>query len=132
MNGMRYGGSRRAFASTIAVLTAIVVLMIVVVLGRAVVQERTGGRLAVLAAQADEVLWSARDWSRIHVQALTTSDPIELPVADLLTTTATGRLELRRVDTGDGRERVECCLRLTHGPQTIMRCARWPLSGPSE
>ena len=119
--------ARPAFASTMTVLTGIVLLLIVAVLGRAVVHERTQQRIAVLAAQAEQVLLSARDWSRIHFRELEAWSAIELPATDLIATTATAHLELRRIESKDGRPLVECRLRIVHGQQRVARRVKWPL-----
>ena len=123
--------SRAAFASSITIMTAGVLLLIVVILGRYGAREMAYQRTALLTVQVEQILLSARDWSRTHSEQVRTAGPIELPLDGLSTTVTTGRLELRCIDSNDGPPLIECSLRISHGARTVMRHTYWPLSSPA-
>ena len=123
--------ARRTFASTLAIMVAGILMLFVTVLGRYAVREIAGLRSELLAAQAEQALLSARDWSRAHVEQLHDADTLELPLDDLLAIPAAGRLELRCTGGVDGVSLIECQLSIRQGRRAVTRHVFWPLRRPT-
>jgi hypothetical protein len=117
--------SRSAFACTITIMIAGVLLLFVVILGHHGVQEIARERAALLTTQAELILLSARDWSHSHSEQIRDLGRVELPLEGMLPPMATGQLELRCTDSGDDSPLVECQLKITQGQRTIARRAHW-------
>ncbi len=122
----RRRSDRAAFACTMTIMIAGVLLLLVVLLGRHGVHEIARQRSALLATQADLVLQSARDWSDTHSEQLRAAGAVELPLAGLLPAMATGRLELGYAESSDGLLLIECRLKITQGQRSVARHAYWP------
>jgi hypothetical protein len=118
--------SRSAFASTITIMIAGVLLLFVGLLGHYGVQEIAQQRSALLTTQAELILRSAREWSQLHSEQMRANGQVELPLDALLPPMATGQLELRRTASTDHLPLIECDLTITQGRRSITRHAYWP------
>ena len=118
--------SRSAFAGTITIMIAGVLLLFVVILAQHCVQAIARQRSALLATQAELILLSARDWSHAHSEQMRATGRVELPLDDLLPPMATGCLELRYTDSSDDPPLIECHLRITQGQRSVTRHRHWP------
>lgn len=118
-----------AFACMLAIMATGVLLLFVAVLGRYAASEIRGLQTELLEAQADQILLSARDWSGAHTNQLWSAGTIELPLEDLLTVPAVGRLELKHRDGAD-TPLIECDLAITQGRRTVVRHVFWPARLP--
>ncbi len=122
----RRRSDRAAFACTMTIMIAGVLLLFVVILGRHGVHEIARQRSTLLATQAELILLSARDWSYAHSEQLRTAGAVELPLEGLLPAMAAGRLELGCAESSDGSVLIECHLKITQGQRSVARHAYWP------
>jgi hypothetical protein len=122
----RKKGTRSAYASMVALLISGVLLMFVVVLGRYTVDAFAAEQAAVLDTQADQILLSARDWSRVNAGSLRRGGEVELPLDGLIPQGATGRLTLRYVATDAKPALVECNLQIRQSRRSAGRRVYWP------
>ncbi len=122
----RRSSIRSAYASMLAILISGVLLLFVVVLGRCAVHALAAEQAAVLETQADQILLSARDWSRAHGEQLRHAGEVELALDGLLPSTATGRLTLHYAAAGEGPPLVECSLEIKQTRRNVARRVHWP------
>lgn len=126
MTNRRNRPPRRAYAGMIAVLTSGILMLWIGVLLRHGLHETAAERTAALAARADLILLSARDWSRLHLERIRTSGAQDLPLAGLTPDTYDGSLALRYREEDPEAPMIECYLNLRHGIHSITRIVFWP------
>ena len=118
--------SRRAYASMAVILTMGILALLLMALARYAEGQRVNERNADLAARADLLLISARDWSAIHADGLRATGEKELPLDGLLPETCSGTLVLKFVQVRPGHDAIECRLVLRDGSYAVTRHASWP------
>jgi hypothetical protein len=70
---------------------------------------------------------SARSWTRTHAAELRGSQPVLLPIDDLLPAGTRGQVELRRIESTGGVAVVECRLTIQPARGRLSRRLYWPL-----
>ncbi len=126
MNRTRH--PRRAFAAVTLIAALAVAAGLTLVLTRLAAAELRRERRAGLESLAQQALASARAWTRLHAAELD-AQPRELPLAALLPSGVSARLDLRRC--GPGRDLIECRLTVERAGQRLRRAAQWPAAPPA-
>jgi hypothetical protein len=117
---------RRAFATTLAIALLGIVLIAGVAFAGLLMREITHARLALLEAQFEQGVQSARLWSRLHPEEITPETPVRLPLDAILPAGVSGVAELR-VDTSDpALIVVRCEIRITGASRSLARASAWP------
>ncbi len=125
----RTGVGRRGFVSSLAVMTMGVLLLIVAILGRYMVFENRSQLDRAFAARTEQILLSAREWSRAHVDELRAGGQVELPLDEMIDQLATGRLVFAGIKLDDGGVMVTCELKVAHGKLKVSREVCWIVRG---
>lgn len=127
MSPLRLRSQRRGVTLVIVLLTMGIVVLCAMGLARLTVLEFARERHAALRMCADQVIASARAWSRTHGAEL--AAPTTLPLDDLLPPNITGTVELRSMSGPDGPH-VECLVILERAGRRLRDRVAWPLAAP--
>jgi hypothetical protein len=122
---------RLAYVAGMALMFSGLLLVLLLVLADFATTDVAQQRQALLEAQAEQILQSARAWSQRHLAQLAGSAPAELPIHQLVPSETSSTLELHAAPADDGQTFVECRLRLRRGRASIYRQAQWPLATPA-
>jgi len=125
---MRTRHRRPAYVAGMALVFSSVLLVFLLVLADYATTDRSRQQQALLDANAEQILQSARAWSQRHVAQLVESESLRLPVDQLLPLETSSTVELALLRTDGDPMRVECTLRLQHGQATVFRQAHWSLA----
>ena len=120
------GCGRRGYVLTVLIVVAGIVLAFALLMARLTVLETARQRQFALETWADEIVASARDWSRLHAADLAGNAPVRLPLDDLLPRGLAGEAEVER-DQSDGETIVRCRITLEQARMRWRREVVWPL-----
>lgn len=121
---------RQAFVAGMVLAFSAFLLIFLVVLARYAAADIARERRLLLEAHAEQILQSARSWSRSYVAQLDRSECVSLPVDQLVPLGTSSMVELRQLHADDGETVIECQLRLRRGRATVHRRVHWALSTP--
>ena len=119
---------RPAYIAGMALMFSGLLLVLLVVLADYATTDMAQQRQALLEAQAEQILQSARAWSQLPIAELAESGSRTLPVDQLVPPQTTGAVELVLIRASDSLTLVDCKLRLQRGRATVRRQVRWPLA----
>ena len=129
MSRARANARERGYTLLVVLMTSSIILGFTVVLASLALFEWKRDRMSVLAAQAEQVLASARAWSRTHERDLAAGRAVEVPVDEILTPPVSGRATLRRV-RADGMLIDVCEVRVERSSLRATRRGSWPAVHP--
>jgi hypothetical protein len=121
---------RPAYVAGMALVFSSLLLVFLLVLADYTTTDRAQQQQTLLEARAEQIVQSARAWSRQHVEELAGAAPVSLSVDQLVPPETSSALELALVHTDGDPMRVQCTLRLRRGQATAYRQAHWPLVTP--
>ena len=127
MSTSRRPRARRAFVLFVVVMTAFVVLSGVLIMARLALLEVVRERENALATCAEQMIASAREWTRIQPAALSPGAPCELPAESLLPSGCSGTIGLEVYRARSGIAVVRCEVTLERRGKRLRRVAEWPL-----
>ena len=126
MRTIRRNPARRGYIILIALATLAIILAFEAVLARCALIEFQRDRQTRITTWATQVFASTRDWSYLHADQITDA-PLPIPLRDLLPPEIVGEATLRRVQSSDGVDLVECNLSLKQSRTRVRQTAQWPL-----
>lgn len=121
---------RRAYFLSCALFAAAILSYMAVALSRYAALHVLRERTADAEALADQVVLSARQWSRMHVDRTASGETIELPVERLVPSGVSGTAQVSSRQTSNGQNQVACRVTLHRGRVNLTRQATWPLPAP--
>lgn len=121
---------RPAYVAGMALVFSSLLLVFLLVLADYTTTDRAQQQQALLEAHTEQIVQSARAWSRQHVEELAAFASVSLPVDQLVPPETSSALELALVRADGDPMRVECTLRLRRGRAMVYRQVHWPLVTP--